>query len=232
MDKTQRAHIKRLSTIPRFLDIHAKALAPLARGTTRAELDELLTEAQRLGVAQITAAERSLSQTALLGELRLNLHRIHLRPIIAVAGARIGRKRAAAHLKLPRQTASDRELVDTAMSVAAVLRKRKSVFVAECFDADFLDQLVAAAEALTAAGKEADRCREASRTATNDIASLVKRGRELLQFFDALVTSKARRDKRLLADWRRTAGIRCNKPLPRTAPVPTASSDEQPLGGE
>jgi hypothetical protein len=232
MNKTQQALVKRLTTIQHFLDIYAEPLAPLNRGTARTELNALVLDAERLAVGQVTATERSRAQTALLRDLRVNLHKTHLQPIIAVANARIGRTRAAARLKLPARSASDCDLVAEAMSVAAVLRKRKSVLLAEYFEADCLDRLVVAAELVTAASAEAGRCRLEITSATQGIADVVRRGRELVRFLSALVTSKARWNKRLLAAWRKAAGVPQQKPAPRAAPVTTAIPDRQPLGGD
>jgi hypothetical protein len=232
MNKTQQALVKRLTTIQHFLDIHADALVPLNRGTARAELGGLVSAAERLAATQVTAAERSRSQTALLRDLRVNLRTVHLRPIIAVASARIGRTRAAARFKLPSQNVSDAVLVAEAMSVAAALRKRKSVLLAEYFEADCLDRLVIAAELVTAASAEAGRCRLEITSATTEIAEVVRRGRELVRFLNALVTSKARRNKRVLTAWRKAAGIARQESAPRSAPAASAVRDEPHVAAE
>jgi hypothetical protein len=232
MNKSQQDFHKRLTTIPHFLNIYAQALAPLNQGTARAELDEIVSAAKRLATVQVTATERSRSQTALLQDLRVNLRTIHLQPLIAVASARIGRTRAAVRFKLPSKNASDHVLMAEALSVAAALRKRKSALVSEYFGADCLDQLVAAAEALKAGGDEATRCRFEMLSATTEIADVTRRGRELVRFLNALVTSKARGNKRVLTAWRKAAGIARQEAAPRSAPVASAVRDEPHVGSE
>jgi hypothetical protein len=232
MNKSQQDFHKRLTTIQHFLDIYAEALAPINRGTARAELDELVSAAMRLAAVQVAATERSRSQTALLQDLRVNLRTIHLQPILAVASARIGRTRAAVRFKLPSKNVSDLALVAEALSVAAVLRKRKSALVSEYFGADCLDQLVAAAEALKAGGDEAIRYRLQILSATKELADVTRRGRALVRFLNALVTSKARGNKRVLTAWRKAAGIARQEPAPRSAPAVTAVRDESRAAGE
>jgi hypothetical protein len=230
MTKNQRALIKRLTTILHFLDLHAEALFPLNLGTVRAELDVLVDALERVAISQVAATERSRAHAALQRDLRANLRTVHLRPIIAVGGARIGRTRAAARLKLPRCHAPDRVLVETAMHVAAILGKRKSALLAECFEADYLDRLLVAAELLAAAGREADRCRLESTSATRELVDLATRGRELARCLNALVTAKARRNRSLLADWRRATAVRRPESVPHRAPAAAASPDLRPPG--
>jgi hypothetical protein len=95
-------------------------------------------------------------------------------------------------------------------AMESFLDQHRGVFLDDGFEDDFVERLLAAADAVESAAREAFSCRTDSIVATHAIAGLISRGQELARLFDALVCSKAGRNSGLAAEWR--AVNSCRRP--------------------
>jgi hypothetical protein len=188
--------------IQRFLRQHSRALEPVHKSRASAALEGVVASlAQQQSVQRaVKAGRRSIS--ARQRALRSALRDTYLRPIIAIAQARSDDTLRLAGLRMPPRGLDDTRLVIGVRSWERLLTEHRGVFLDEGFEDDFVEQLIAAANAITQAARDAGDCRSSSIVARFAIASLIREGRKLVRVLDALVLANCRDNPRLAAEWR------------------------------
>ena len=213
MTKTQRALLEKLHRAQAFFDEYAESLPAFARGKARTELEEIVAALETEAATRERAIAESRTHMAEVRERREDLRIGHLKAIVAVARAKAQRVPLVQALHVPSQNASDFELIAVATSTAEAIREHRHLFLEQCFDEDFVEQLIAATEALESAKDAALSSQLTSTGATKMIAVLVKRGQELIHLLDALVLSQVR-ELGLVKTWRMCTAVR-RTPGPR-----------------
>jgi hypothetical protein len=188
--------------IRRFLQQNERALEPIHRSRASAALDGVVASLAHQQVVQRAVQSQRRSIRARQRALRSALRDTYLRPIIAIAQARSDDTHRLAGLRIPPRGLDDTRLVIGVRSWERLLTEHRGVFLDEGFEDDFVEQLIAAANAITQAARDAGSCRNSGIVARCAIASLVTEGRKLARVLDALVFAKCRKNPRLAAEWR------------------------------
>jgi hypothetical protein len=202
MNTRQKAALGRFNRIKQFLNQHSRVLAPINQSHARVELDALVVSLTRHEAAQRALTQRRRSIVARRRALRATLRAVHLRPIIAIAHARAADTPRLGALRMPKRGLDDTRLVISVHAMESFLTENRGVFLDERFEDDFVERLLAAANAIKSGADEAFDCRMHGIVATHAIAGLIRRGQELARVFDALVRSKVDRNGRLAVEWR------------------------------
>jgi hypothetical protein len=191
-----------LRRIRRFLRQHARALEPIHRSRASAALDGVVASLADQQAVQHAVKARRRSISARRRALRTALRDMYLRPIVVIAQARSDGTSRLAGLRMPRAGLDDTRLVITVRSWERALTEHRGVFLDEGFEDDFAERLIAAANAITQAAREAGSCQSSAIIARCAIESLVTEGRKLARVLDALVRAKCSNNPRLAAEWR------------------------------
>jgi hypothetical protein len=212
MNKSQIATWERLQRIGVFFDVNANAYPSISMGRARVELDDVLNAIPQAAGTHEAATNEARCHTKRLRELRKDLRICHLAPIITIARVKTPHTAFASALRLPRQGTPDHELIAVATDIATAVVDYRRLFLQQQFPDDFVEQLVAAADALRRAGQAAERSRDESVSATREIGALFRRGRELARLLGTLVLSRRPHDPALAATWQYANASRHARP--------------------
>lgn len=191
-----------------FIDSHIDQLGPLESAGYRRKLEEVISELEQFSVEQDTAHRTSKGQVArqraLCAALRLN----HMRPIAAIAAARLREIPEFNAFRMPLHRAKTTELVIAADAMARMARAYASVFIEGGLAKDFVERLEAAARALADCVTERQTSLTLKAGASAGLRTEASRGRHVLRVLSALIEPKLEHDDALLAGWRTARHIR------------------------
>jgi hypothetical protein len=212
MKYQQNAVLASLRRAQEFLDANADALAGI-NSSARRELDDVVTQLSTLAVAQDVGARASKGETARLRALRSRLRNSHMAPIAQVAKYKLQAVPEFAALLLPPGNISAVGEVASAESMAEAAAPHAQIFADAGLSPTFLDDLRAAASAVSEsiAGRNTHQARRNGATAA--LASNERRGRALLGVLHVLVLAKVGDDAQLRREWM-TARVVRGKPGP------------------
>jgi hypothetical protein len=217
--KSEQAFYERLATMQSLLTVHERELPTVSRGNVRDELDEIVRALAQEHATQLGVAMRGTSQTAVVRRLKEDLRICHIAPIIAVALSKRPGIPMVPVLRLPRKNAPTSELCMIAAGIVSGVAGNLEFFRKQEFPDDFIEQLLAAADAVRAAENEAASVRLEGVAATRSIAALVKRGRQVASVLDALVFVNTAGNRILRAEWRAMTALRRVPPGRPAAPA-------------
>ena len=199
--KTSEANlVQSLRAIQEFLDAHVSVLASVSASGARKKLDQyvtLLSEHSRTQSGGTLAAKGARQKTL---ALRHFLMREFMAPIARIAAADLPHTPELAALKLPKGSARFATLHQAATGMAVAARPFASVFTEAGLPADFISQMLAAADAMIASIGHQIQSRGASNGATKGIGQISSVARKNVRVLDALVR-RVVRDPALLRNW-------------------------------
>ena len=216
-----------------FLDDNKDALTPVNDAGARKSLDTLVQQLTTQAVDQDAGRVSSRGETSLQASLRKALREFHMKPIAAIARARLRDVPEMRSFTLPRPTTSSLRLVAMAGGMADAATKHSAVFIDRGLPQDFIAQLTTAADALNQSLDTRAKSRGRSAGATTALSALATQATEVIRELDALVAPKLVRDDRLRGEWRTAKRIR-RKSGPTTgtiAPSPVVAPTPAPTVG-
>ena len=218
-----------LHRVQAFFDTHASELAGVNVAAPRAELDDAVRQLSTFAADQdatmTNARGDTLKKRALIDAVRKE----HMVPIAQIARHELRGDTDFTDIKVPKEGTGVGKLVAAARGLAQVARRHEAVFVRGGLPADFVEQLVAAADALEQVMKERGTTRLQRTGATAALDAQVKRGRKAVMVIDAAIRHALKGNAPLMAEWRsaRRVGLKMGGPRVSSgvsaAPVVAAS---------
>jgi hypothetical protein len=229
----QIAVLNALVRAQQFLDAHADALSGV-NTSARKQLDDVVKQLSDYSVTQDSASRGSRGETARQHALRVALRRSYMRPVSKLAQLKLRTVPEFAALTLPPTTTPPQRLVATAYAMADAAGVHAQVFVDNGLPPTFVDDLRAAAAAVSTsiAGRGQLQGRRAG--ATVGLLEEEKRGRIILQVLDALILAHLAGNLPVIAEWtsakmvRQKAGSASGSSTTAPAPVQSAGGSATP----
>lgn len=193
-----------LRGVREFMTTNASALGTLNHSDSRRDLDEIEAELSDHAVAQAgsrasrpsAAIRKRLAKDALVTKF--------LRPISAIAEAKLQQSPDFAGLRVPRNTGTTPRLLAAAAAIADAAAKHADVFIAAGMAPTFVADLQAAADEVQAA--ETAKCDTLTSQigATKGLDTATRQARKIVRQLDALIEPLVAYDTSLLVKWKAT----------------------------
>lgn len=230
MQTRQGSMLQSLRNVEAFLDQHADVLADVVKSGTRQKLADAIAALSTHVAGQAGSRLASKGATRKHYALRRALIRDHMAPVARIAAADLPRTPELAPLRMPPQNLPAEKLAAAAYGMADAAKPFIEVFTAAGLPADFLEQLVAAADAMTASLDERAQNRSAQRGATTGLKASLSAGRRIVHVLDAFVRTALKDDPALLSAWNGAKRVRVipPTPLPTTAASPSPATTSAP----
>ncbi len=193
--------LEALHSVQAFLDKHGEQLAAINASGARKTVDAIAEELQSFAVEQDGGKRKAAGETQNQRALRLAL-RFAMRPLAAVATAKLREVPQIAALRLPSRRLRGLALVTAAHAMGDAATPHQEVFVNAGLAAEFIAQLRAAADALSESYGSRRENQTASAGATRGLLAAERRGRQALRILDTLVVPALGRDDAMLRGWR------------------------------
>lgn len=222
MQTRQGSMLQSLRSVESFLDQHAEVLQAVVQSGARQKLADAITALSTHVSGQAGSGLASRGATQKHYALRRALIRDHMAPVARIAAADLPRTPELVPLRMPAQNLPAEKLAAAAYGMANTAKPFASVFTAAGLPADFIDQLVAAADAMTATLDDRAQNRSAQRGATTGLKAKLSAGRKIVHVLDAFVRTALKDDPTLLSAWNGVKRVRVIPPTP--TPVTTPSS--------
>lgn len=220
--------LEALRNVQAFLDAHVEPLAAINASGARKAVDAIAEELRAFAVAQDSEQRKAAGETQNQRALRLAL-RFAMRPIAAVARAKLREAPQLADLKLPSHKLRGESLLSAAHAMADAALPHEEVFVTAGLPADFIAQLRHAADVLAESYGSRSDSQTSSASATRGLAAAEQRARQALTILDALVVPALGTDDALLRGWRRARRIAKPGPVQGEGSVPADAEKPVPL---
>ena len=219
-----------LRRVQDFLDRNDGVLGVINKSGARKSLDAIVAQLSTHAVNQDAGLVNSKGETAKQRAARLAL-RTHMRPVAAVAKAKLRDVPEFKVLTLPDIRINTNRLVAAAGAMADAATPHTQVFIDSGLPADFVPQLLAAADEVKASIDVRAKSRGRRVGATAGLSAEDKKGRHALAILDTLVVPMLGTNDQLLAEWRSLKrvdhkpgpAIGNTPPAPTPTPVPTPS---------
>jgi hypothetical protein len=185
-----------------FMDRNAGDLGDVNASGARKTLDRVEMQLSAHAADQVAGHVNAKGETANQRALRLALRLRHMRPIAAIARAKLRDVPSFHALTLPDSRLNGSRTAASAAAMADVATQHASVFVEQGLSADFVERLRAATEAVKQSvdGRAASRGRKVS--GTRGLSSEEKNARAQLNVLDSMVVPLLLDKDALLAEWR------------------------------
>ena len=163
--------------------------------------------------------------------LRGKLVKDHMRPVALIAAAHLRDVPEFKALQVPKVGVKAAVLVQDANAMAEAAKPYQEVFVGNGRPATFIDDLVAAANAVRASIDARGKSIATKAAARDGLKATATRAHSVLRFLDAQVKSAAADDPRILAAWNsakrigkgKVVPIEAKLSAPTTPPAPTTT---------
>lgn len=225
MQTRQGSMLQSLRNVETFLGQHAEVLGNVVQSGARQRLADAIAALSTHVSGQAGSGVASRGSTQRHYALRQTLIRDHMAPVARVAAADLPRTPELAPLRMPAQNLPAEKLAAAAYGMADGARPFTGVFTAAGLPADFIEQLVAAADAMTSALDERAQKQSAQRGATTGLRASLTAGRRIVHVLDAFVRTALKDDPALLSAWNGAKRVRVIPPTPVSAtpfsPAPT-----------
>jgi len=222
MQTRQGSMLQSLRNVEAFLDNHADVLGTVVQSGTRQKLADAIASLSTHVSGQAGSSLASRGATQKHYALRRALIRDHMSHVARIAAADLPRTPELVPLRMPPQNLPAEKLAAAAYGMADAAKPFVTVFTAAGLQADFIEQLVAAADALTMSLDDRAQKRSAQRGATTGLKAKLSAGRKIVHVLDAFVQSALKDDPSLLSAWNGAKRVRVIPPTP--TPVITPSS--------
>ena len=217
-----------LRRVQQFLDEFAAKLFGVNAPTARKALDQVVEDMRSNEAAQTSNTLNAKSQTAAQKALRAKLVTDHMRPVALIAAAHLRDVPEFKALQVPKLSVKAAVLVQDANAMAEAARPYQDVFVGNGRPATFIDDLVAAAEAVRASIDARGKSIATRAAARDGLKSTATQAHAVLRFLDAQVKSAAAGDAKILAAWNSAKRIGKGKVVPIEATLPPSTISPTP----
>ena len=214
-----------LLRVQRFMDTNAEVLGPVNTSGYRHVLDDTVTALQDHAVNQSASQQIGQGETAKQRALRSALRQNHMRPIATIALAELRQVPEFVSLRNPAPNLTAHKLVAAAGAMAVAARSYQSTFINGGLPADFLDQLKAAADAVTQSLTDRGTSTTTQAAATAGLATMASRGRAAVRVLDSLIQPQLAGNAVLLTQWKSAKRF-----VGRTSPVPATTFEAAAIG--
>jgi hypothetical protein len=221
MQSRQGQLIDTARNVQAFLDENAAVIGPNISGV-RANLDDAVSQLNTMAVTQSGGKIKSKGATARQKSVRASLRANFMKPVADIAKLKLGSVPEFGAFVLPPIQLGATQLVAAAYAMADAAQLYQATFTAVGMPADFIPNLRAAADAVTASMNARQAHVGTSTSATQGIQDQEKRVRALFKLINALVVPKLGDDVVLLHKWRATKAITHKGVVPVPPPAPSA----------
>ena len=232
MQTRQGSMLQSLRNVEAFLDQHASVLGSVVQSGTRQKLADAIAALATHVSGQTGNNLASRGATQRHYALRRALIRDHMAPVARIAAADLPRTPELVPLRMPSRNLPAEKLAAAAYGMANAAKPFAGTFVSAGVAADFVEQLVAAADAMTTSLDDRAQNRSAQRGDTTGLKAKLSAGRKIVHVLDAFVQSALRDDPSLLSAWNGAKRVRVIPPTPPTvsaSPIlPSAPSAPTP----
>jgi hypothetical protein len=215
-----------LRGVQAFLDAHSDVLSAAATSGARKKLDALVETLSDHATIQTGSILASKGATQKQYALRKALLEDHMAPIARIAAADLPQTPELTPLKMPRGRPSTETLHSAATGMAEAAQPYVAVFTAAGLPADFITQLVAAADAMLVPIDTRTQNRGKRNGATKGLKETVRSALKTVRVLDSFVRPVIKDDPALLATWdsvRRPPAKAGRAAGTTTAPTPPAT---------
>jgi hypothetical protein len=202
MDTIQGRVLESLRSVQAFFDKYVEKLADIANGVQRKKLDALVIELEGHVGAQSGSVLAAKGATQKHLALREALLRDHMAKIAGIAAAELPMIPELEVFKMPKGEPSIERLRSAAMGMAKAAAPYADVLVTGGLSPNFIDQLVAAADATVVSVGTRKQNRVGGVAATEGLKKTLSKARTRVHALDALVKSALKDDPSMLAAWR------------------------------
>ena len=217
-----------------FINAHPAELPGVTASGSRKKLDADIADLATHVADQSGGTVSAQSGTKRVHALRVELLRLHMAPIAAIASVELSGTKELVPLRMPRGTPSTERLVAAARGMSQVAAQTPDVFINAGLPLDFIARLDAARDALLQAKDARKRTRGKTSGATTGVRTRLREARQTVHILDKLVRAELAGQPVLLKDWitttrltrARTASATAaiTPPATTTAPVTTAAT--------
>lgn len=224
-----------LSRSQAFLVANVAVVGDLSQSSAYQALDTAIAELTTQAANQTAGQETSVATTATLVALRQTLRVNFMTPIATIAKAQAGTLPDLATLRMPPVNATVARLVADSSAMAERVTANLAVFTGAGLPADIATQLLAAANAVTAAAATRAASNGRRTQGTAGLASAAKAGMTALRILNTIVTPTLTGTP-LLAVWKSDIKVSAKSgasagtvvPGPVPAPVTAATPATMP----
>jgi hypothetical protein len=189
-----------------FLDANAARLPGIADGFQRQKLDGIIVELEGFVGAQAGNALKATGATRKHATMRRELLRDHMAPIAKIAAAEPQIPELEA-LTMPAGNMSIERLRQAAIGMAKAAEQYADVFIKSSLPADFINELLAAADAMVAPVGARKQSRASRAGATKGLTAALSAARKTVHALDALIKRALKDDTALVAAWRTASRV-------------------------
>jgi hypothetical protein len=225
MQTRQGSMLQSLRSVEAFLDQHADVLGNVVQSGARQKLADAIAALSTHVSGQAGSGLASRGATQRHYAIRRVLIRDHMAPVARIAAADLPRTPELVPLRMPAQNLPAEKLAAAAYGMADAARPFSDVFTTAGLPADFVEQLVAAADAMTASLDQRAQNRSTQRGATTGLRASLSAGRRIVHVLDAFVRTALKDDPALLSAWNGAKRVRV---IPPTPVLPSAPSSPAP----
>ena len=201
MRSTQATRLTQLQATCAFLDQHAERLPAVNSSNARRKLDELTASIHQHASDQEAYALRRMSETRRYQMLRDDLIQHHIGPIVAMAHSVLLNDPTLHVHRMPRGNPHAAKLAAEAEGLAKAVRPRAAEFVEAGLEADFLDRLLAASDAMFTSCVTRVQQRGNRKAATHGVRHELAAARTVVRVLGRLVDKEAAGDDALVGSW-------------------------------
>jgi hypothetical protein len=224
----QAKHVTVLNTlqrVQRFMDTNAGTLGSVNTSGYRHVLNDTVTALQDHAVNQSASQQKGQGETAKQRALRSALRENHMRPIATIAAAELPDVPEFVAFRMPSSNLTSQRLIATAGAMRVAAQSHESTFITGGLASDFLDQLKAAAEALSQSLTDRGTSTTTQAAATAGLEATTTRGRAVVRVLNSLIQPQLAGNAALLTQWmtaKRFSG--------KTTPVPATTFQAAAIG--
>jgi hypothetical protein len=204
---TQATALESLRAVELFLETHADRLGDVLTTGAYRRLTDTITALDAHAAEQTAGMFGSQVATRKKHSLRQALLRDHMLKIARIAKADLPSVPELHPLRMPRRRLSTARLAAAAAGMADLARPHADVFIAAGMPKDFLDQFVAAIDAMTDTIVERTNIRGRRAGATLGLKEQLSAGRRIVHVLDAFVQSQMKDDPSLIRNWNATKRV-------------------------
>jgi len=201
MRTRQGSTLQSLRAVQGFLDANAGELGAVANAGARKRLDGLIEALSTHAATQTGSNLAAQGATRKQYALRAILLHDHMAPIARIARVDLATSPEIEPLRMPRGNPATERLAAAAYGMAKAAAPHADVFIAAGLSDDFVEQLIAATDALLASLDERMQNRGLRAGATKGLEIRLSEGRKIVHVLDALVKTALKRNPVLLANW-------------------------------
>ena len=217
--------IEALDRVDEFLTLHADALEGTVLPTARAKLSAVRLDLVSHMKAQAATTRVGLNRTEMKRRLQRTLVEDHLRPIAAMAQSELDLSPRPAAFAVPHERARNAILVAAGYGLAEAATPHREALVAGGLKEDFIEQLIAATDALRDAASAAGQVVGARVEATALLKQRGRMARRYLRALDRIVRSGIKPHQALFGQWVRVSRV-VSVAVTTAADVPGSGSGE------